>query len=82
MIRSTFAIPTLIALATVFGLVAALTGGGWRDAAAWIVLAIPVAAVGWAMATAGGSSRSVRLVARPRVKLSFSAMPLTQVPAE
>ena len=82
MIRSTFAIPTLIALATVFGLVAALTGGGWRDAAAWIALAIPVAAVGWAMATAGGSSRSVRPAARPRVKLSFSAMPLTQVPAE
>ena len=82
MIRSTFAVPTLIALATVFGLVAALTGGGWRDAAAWIALAIPVAAVGWAMATAGGSSRSVRPVARPRVGLSFSAMPLTQVPAE
>ena len=82
MMRSTFAVPTLIALATVFGLVLALTGGGWRDAAAWIALAIPVAAVGWAMATAGGSSRGARRVARARGGVSFAAMPLTQVPAE
>ncbi|MET3825883.1 hypothetical protein ABIC16_001576 [Sphingomonas sp. PvP055] len=85
MIRSTFAVPTLIALATVFGLVAALTGEGWRDAAAWIALAIPVAAVGWAMARAGHPSstpRPVRSVARARVIPSFVAMPLTQVPAE
>jgi hypothetical protein len=85
MMRSTFAVPTLIALATVFGLVLALTGGGWRDAAAWIALAIPVAAVAWAMATAGGSPRGVRparSVARAGVGMAFSAMPLTQVPAE
>jgi len=85
MMRSTFAVPTLIALATVFGLVLALTGGGWRDAAAWITLAIPVATVGWAMATSGGSSRGARparSVARAGVGMAFSAMPLTQVPAE
>lgn len=85
MIRSTFAVPTLIALATVFGLIAALTGGGWRDAAAWIALAIPVVAVGWAMARAGHAARAlrpVRSVARVAVMPSFAAMPLTQVPAE
>ncbi|WP_242139576.1 MULTISPECIES: hypothetical protein [unclassified Sphingomonas] len=49
-LRSTFALPTLIALGTVAGLIAALTGSGWRDAAAWIGLGIPVASVGWAMA--------------------------------
>lgn len=47
--RSTFAIPALIAAATLVGLVVALTGDGWRDAVAWLALAIPVAAVGWAM---------------------------------
>lgn len=50
MIRSTFAIPALIAATTLAGLVAALTGDGWRDALSWIGLAIPVATVGWAMA--------------------------------
>lgn len=49
MIRSTFALPTLIALASIFGLVAALTGDGARDAAAWLALVVPVAAIGWAM---------------------------------
>ena len=85
MIRSTFAVPTLIALATVFGLVTALTGEGWRDAAAWTALAIPVVAVGWAMARAGHASRAprpVRSVARAGVIPSFAAMPRKQVPAE
>ena len=49
MTRSTFAIPLLIALATCAGLFAALTGDGWRDAAAWLALALPVAATGWAL---------------------------------
>ena len=49
MIRSTFAVPLVIAVTTLFGLVAALTGGGWRDAAGWIGLGIPVVSVGWAM---------------------------------
>lgn len=48
MIRSTFAIPALIAALSLIGLVTALTGDGWRDAASWIALAIPVAAVLWA----------------------------------
>lgn len=49
MIRSTFALPTLIAVTSLIGLVAALTGDGWRDAVAWITLAFPIAAVLWAM---------------------------------
>ncbi|WP_188054313.1 MULTISPECIES: hypothetical protein [unclassified Sphingosinithalassobacter] len=44
-----FALPLLIALAGFVGLVAALTGDGWRDGIAWVGLGIPVAAVAWAM---------------------------------
>lgn len=49
MIRSTWALPIVIALASVVGLVGALTGDGWRDALAWIGLGVPVAATLWAM---------------------------------
>ena len=42
--RSTFAIPVLLALASAIGLVAALTGDGWRDALSWAGLGLPVAA--------------------------------------
>lgn len=49
MIRSTFGIPTIIALVSVIGLIAALTGDGWRDMVSWIGLALPVAAVSWAI---------------------------------
>ncbi len=48
MTRSTFLLPALIALASLIGLVTALTGDGWRDAVAWVALAIPLATVGWA----------------------------------
>lgn len=48
MIRSTFALPTLIAVVTVIGLVVALTGDGWRDATSWAALAVPLFAIGWA----------------------------------
>jgi hypothetical protein len=47
-IRSTFAVPALIAVASVAGLVIALTGDGWRDAAAWAGLCVPLIAIGWA----------------------------------
>ena len=50
-LRRTFAIPLLLALLSVAGLVVALTGDGWRDAAAWLALGAPVCAVGWAMKT-------------------------------
>jgi hypothetical protein len=48
MTRSTFLLPGLIALASMIGLVSALTGDGMRDVIAWIALAIPVAAAVWA----------------------------------
>ncbi|WP_199556294.1 hypothetical protein [Sandaracinobacteroides hominis] len=48
-LREVFAMPLLIAAASLFGLVAALTGDGLRDVVAWIALAVPVVAVGWAM---------------------------------
>ena len=51
MTRSTFAVPAFLALATLLGLFAALTGDGWRDAVGWLGLFLPVAAVGWAVAT-------------------------------
>ncbi len=49
MIRATFAMPVLIAVAGLTGLVVALTGDGWRDAASWLALGLPVAAVLWAL---------------------------------
>lgn len=48
-LRAIFAIPLLLALVSIAGLVVALTGDGWRDGAAWAALAIPILAVGWAM---------------------------------
>lgn len=48
-LRAIFAMPLLLAIASIIGLVVALTGDGPRDAAAWAALAIPVGAVGWAM---------------------------------
>lgn len=48
MIRSTFAMPVLIGLVSLIGLVVALAGDGWFDAASWIALGVPVAATLWA----------------------------------
>lgn len=48
MIRSTFAIPALLALLSLFGLVVALTGEGWRDQLSWAALFVPIASVLWA----------------------------------
>lgn len=49
MIRSTYAIPAIIAAASILGLILALTGDGVRDALSWAALATPIAAVTWAM---------------------------------
>lgn len=49
MIRSTWAMPALLGVLTLAGLVLALTGDGWRDVAACLGLAAPVLATGWAM---------------------------------
>lgn len=48
-LRKIFAVPLLLAVLSVGGLIVALTGDGWRDAAAWLALGLPVLAVGWAM---------------------------------
>lgn len=45
-----FAAPLLLALLSIVGLVAALTGDGWRDALSWAALAGPVATLLWATA--------------------------------
>ncbi|MFP1681172.1 hypothetical protein ACLD0W_01605 [Alloalcanivorax sp. C16-1] len=50
-LRGIFAVPLLIALASLIGLVAALLGDGPMDALSWLGLGIPVAAVVWAMRT-------------------------------
>lgn len=49
MTRSTFGIPALIAALVLAGLVVALTGDGWRDAAGWAGLSFCLLALGWAM---------------------------------
>lgn len=46
--RQIFAMPTAIALLSLFGLIAALSGDGLRDAVSWIGLAAPIAATAWA----------------------------------
>jgi len=46
--RATFAIPALLAVLSLVGLVSALTGDGWRDAVSWVALGIPVVTVIWA----------------------------------
>lgn len=43
-----FAVPLLLAAASIAGLVIGLTGEGARDLAAWLLLALPLAAAGWA----------------------------------
>lgn len=47
--RAIFAWPIAIFVLGLAGLVIALTGDGWRDAASWAALAAPVAALIWAM---------------------------------
>lgn len=46
---SVFAAPIAIAVFSTIGLVAALTGDGWRDAISWAGLGVPILAVLWAM---------------------------------
>ncbi|QDH34279.1 hypothetical protein [Porphyrobacter sp. YT40] len=45
-----FAWPLAIFAVGLAGLIVALTGEGWRDAAAWVALAAPLVVVRWAMA--------------------------------
>jgi uncharacterized protein involved in cysteine biosynthesis len=45
--RRVFGIPLLLAVAIVFGLVAALLGQGLWHVVSWIMLSIPIAVVAW-----------------------------------
>lgn len=49
-----FAAPLAIAVLSAVGLIAALTGDGWRDAVSWLGLGAPVAITLWAMAARRG----------------------------
>ena len=55
MTRATFALPAILAVLSLAGLVIALTGEGWRDLVSWSALSIPILAVLWA--ATGRSSR-------------------------
>jgi hypothetical protein len=48
-LRVIFALPLAIAALSLVGLVAALTGDGWRDVLSWAGLAAPILTVCWAM---------------------------------
>lgn len=45
----TFAVPAVIAVASLVGLIAALLGDGAFDAVSWLALGVPLAVVAWAM---------------------------------
>ena len=51
MMRSTFAIPSALALLTLIGLVGALTGDDWRDTLSCAALSAPLIAVLWSATT-------------------------------
>ncbi|ABS63680.1 conserved hypothetical protein [Parvibaculum lavamentivorans DS-1] len=44
-----FAIPLVLAIFTIVGLVAALLGDGWRDAVSWLALLVPALTIVWAL---------------------------------
>ncbi|WP_370335120.1 hypothetical protein [Parvularcula marina] len=46
-----FAVPALLAVFSLIGLIAALVGNGVYDALSWLTLAAPIIAILWAMTT-------------------------------
>ncbi len=46
-LRQMWQTPTLIALITLVGLIAALVGDGWHDVLSWAALGVPVAVIAW-----------------------------------
>ncbi|MEQ8267488.1 MAG: hypothetical protein RH982_09845 [Parvibaculum sp.] len=44
-----FAVPLLLAVFTIVGLVAALIGDGWLNVASWAGLLVPALAILWAL---------------------------------
>lgn len=45
--RQMWLAPTLIAVITLVGLIAALVGDGWHDAVSWGALGVPVSLITW-----------------------------------
>ena len=43
--RRLFAMPLLLAIASLIGLLLGLTGDGWRDGLSWLLLTLPILAV-------------------------------------
>ena len=48
-LRAVFAMPLLLAVLSIVGLVVALVDQGWPDILSWVLLSTPIAAVAWAM---------------------------------
>ncbi|MES2821414.1 MAG: hypothetical protein V4812_20765 [Pseudomonadota bacterium] len=55
--RSTFALPLVIGLLSLLGLLSALFGDGWWDAAAWLGLGIPALLGCWPLLGRPGKPR-------------------------
>lgn len=53
-LKAILGVPLAIFVMGLAGLIVALTGDGWRDAAAWVALALPLAVIVWAMRTRRG----------------------------
>ena len=49
MTTATWPVPIALGVLSIVGLLAALTGDGWRDALSWLALGAPIATVGWAV---------------------------------
>jgi hypothetical protein len=52
-IRQTLAMPVLLAVVSLTGLVIALTGDGWRDLLSAVLLTLPLVAIAYALARRG-----------------------------
>ena len=46
--RHIFGVPTVLAIISLVGLIAALVGDGWLDFLSWATLGIPIAVMFWA----------------------------------
>lgn len=47
-LRAVFAVPLVLAVATIVGLVSALLGDGILDVVSWVALTVPLLPVAWA----------------------------------
>jgi hypothetical protein len=61
-----FAWPLVLAVLSALGLLFALLGDGAWDVASWLLLAVPIAAIAWAIVRAGPRSETGRCHPRQR----------------